>query len=123
MNKVIVSRSLWTSLLLLSLSSCSTPSFPYGTFVSETGSYQLVLNDNGAVTFSEYEAVVTTGTFSINGNELTWETDSYCDERSAGKATYTWRFEDDPLILHVKVEDACADRLFVLDGVAYYLEQ
>ena len=123
MNMSRVNRSICVSLLFLSLFACSSPSFPYGTFVSDSGSDQMVLNADGSFTYSESGTVVTTGTFSIQGNELTWETDSYCDERGAGKATYTWTFEDDTLVLQLKGEDHCSDRRYVLNLAPYHLEQ
>lgn len=123
MNKVCVNWSICILIPLLLLCACSSPSFPYGTFASDSGSYQMVLNDDGSFTYSESGTVVTTGTFSVQGNELTWEVDSYCDEIGAGKATYTWTFEDDTLILQVKGEDQCSDRLFVLNLAEYHLEK
>ncbi len=123
MNKSRVNGSICVSLLLLSLCACASPSFPYGTFASESGTDQMVLNQDGRFTYLESGTVVTAGTFSIQGNELTWETDSFCDEKGAGKATYTWTFENDTLVLQVKGEDRCADRRYVLHGAPYHLEQ
>ena len=122
MNTIRVIGSICMSLLLLLLSACSSPTFPYGTFVSDSGSFEMVLKDDGSFTFSESGTVVTAGTFSLQGNELTWETDSFCDEKDAGKATYTWTFENATLVLDVKGEDQCADRLFVLNHAPYQLE-
>jgi hypothetical protein len=95
--------------------------FPTGRFVAEDADWVLTLDDDGSFTFSESGVVAASGTFSLRGNELTWETDSYCDR--AGKATYTWTFENDTLLLEVKGEDECASRLEVLDDIPYQREE
>jgi len=66
----------------------SGPRFPVGTFVAEAGSWVLTFTDEGEFSFLESGRVDAVGTFSIKANELTWETDSYCDRADAGKATY-----------------------------------
>ena len=100
----------------------SGPSFPAGTFVAESGSWVLQFTDEGEFTFLESGRVDAVGTFSIKADELTWETDSYCDTEGAGKATYTWAFEDGTLLFRVKGEDKCAARLAALDNVSYHKE-
>ena len=100
----------------------SGPSFPVGTFVAESGSWALKFTDEGEFTFLESGRVDAVGTFSIKANELTWETDSYCDRGDAGKSTYTWTFENDALLFQVKGDDKCAARLAVLDNVSYHKE-
>jgi lysophospholipase L1-like esterase len=92
--------------------------FPEGAFAAKDGDWVLAFDDDGTFTFSESGTVAASGTFSIQANELTWETDRYCDR--AGKATYTWTFENDTLLFQVKGEDECADRLAVLDNVSYH---
>jgi hypothetical protein len=91
--------------------------FPTGVFAAKDGAWVLTFDDDGSFTFSESGTAVTSGTFSIRGNELTWETDDYCDR--AGKATYTWTFENDTLSFQVKGKDNCADRLAALDSIPY----
>jgi hypothetical protein len=94
--------------------------FPTGTFTAKDGDWVLTFDDDGSYTFSEYGTVEASGIISIQANELTWETDSYCDPKGAGKATYTWTFEDDVLLFLVKGEDKCVDRSSVIDNVAYH---
>ena len=94
--------------------------FPTGVFAAKDSDWVLTLDGDGNFTFSESGAVAASGTVSIQANELTWETDSYCDPTGAGKATYTWTFEDDVLMFRVKEEDKCVDRLSAIDNVAYH---
>jgi lysophospholipase L1-like esterase len=93
--------------------------FPKGTFSAKDGDWVLVFDNDGSFKFSESGVVAASGNFSVQGNEFTWEADSYCDR--AGIATYTWTFENDTLLLQVKGEDECADRLSVLDNVPYHV--
>jgi hypothetical protein len=111
------------SFLLLPLCACSRSNFPSGTFATKSGSWILTFTDEGNFTFTEFSTIATEGTFSIQANELTWETDSFCDRIGAGKATYIWTFEVDTLLFQVKGEDKCAGRLSVLDNVSYHKEQ
>jgi len=99
------------------LSACARSDFPTGTYESGSGYIQTEFNNDGSFTFSIGGQVMSTGTYSIQGHELIWETDSYCDEISAGKATYTWTFENDTLLFEVKGEDKCADRLIVFSSI------
>ena len=97
--------------------------FPTGVFTARNGFWELILDDDGSFTFSEGTRVEASGTFSIQANEFTWETDNYCDSREAGKATYTWTFEDGILLFQVKGNDKCFDRLDVMDNVPYQIEE
>ena len=92
--------------------------FPTGMFTAKDRDWVITFNDDGSFT-SGFGEIAVSGTFSIQANELTWETDSFCDRR----ATYTWTFEDDTLLFQVKGEDKCSSRLRVLDNVPYYKEQ
>jgi hypothetical protein len=71
----------------------------------------------------DYGEVEARGKFSIQGNELTWETDSYCDQSDAGKATYIWTYENDILQLQVKGKDKCSERYRRVDNFEYKKEQ
>lgn len=120
MNKNYVTTIICVSLLLLLLSSCSKSSFPTGTFVSESGYWGFMLTDNGSWTFSEGGYVAARGAYSIHANEFTFETDSYC---GAGKATYTWTFENDTLLFTVKGKDKCYARFSTMHLIPYHKEQ
>ena len=86
--------------MLILLSACTGSKFPTGTYVSET--FQTEFNDDGSFIFPIGEQVLSKGTYSVQGDELTWETDSYCDEIGGGKAIYTWTFENDTLLFEVR---------------------
>ncbi len=111
-----------TVLLLLLFSACSKPNFPYGTYLSENEFYLFKLNEDGSDIFAYAKSgsVIAEGTHSIKGNEITWETDSYCDEPRSKKASYTWTFEDGVLKFLVKGVDACSSRYKVLNNKSFY---
>ena len=96
--------------LMFLLSACTTLNFPTGSFLSEDGDEQLDFTIDGRFTYYLMGTVDTVGTFSVQGDELTWETDRYCDANGPRKATYTWTFENDTLVFQVKGEDRCYAR-------------
>jgi len=123
MNKRIVIGAICVLLMVITLFACSGPSFPYGTFVSSSGSNKLVLDEDGTYIFSQSGRRISTGTFSVVGDKLTWETDSFCDKLDVGQTTYTWTFEENTLVLAVDVSDRCSSRVRVLNRVSYHLEE
>ena len=86
-----------------------TVTFPIGVFAAKDRDWVFRF-DSGSYTWSESGEVVASGTFSIQGNELTWQTDSYCGNEASMKSTYTWVFENDTLEFQVKGKDNCTDR-------------
>lgn len=63
--------------------------------------------------------VFTEGTYSVDGDRFTWETDSYCSGfgDDAQSATYTWTLDGDLLTMTVDGEDLCTPRVGVIqDG-------
>jgi hypothetical protein len=116
-------------LLLLVLFACSNSSsetnqrFPYGVYTSNPGTDQITLEENGNFTYKVSSSVLTSGTFSVQGSEITWETDSYCDQSGARKATYKWTFNNDILIFNILVQGTCPDRLAVLNLIQYHVEK
>jgi hypothetical protein len=60
--------------------------------------------------------VVTQGTYSIDGDQLTWENDSFCKtvSEAAESATYTWTADGDLLTMIVEGEDLCTVRVRVI---------
>ncbi len=123
MNRHNVNGAICVLFMAISLFACSRPSFPYGTFFSSSGSNRLVLDEDGTFMFSQSGKTISTGTFSIVGDKLTWETDSFCDKLDASPATYTWTYKDNALVLAVDVSDRCSSRVRVLNRVSYHLEQ
>jgi hypothetical protein len=106
-----------------------TTKFPTGTFVTDSGRYQIILTDNDSFTFLESGwgganfSVAARGTYSIHTNEFTFETDSYCDGIGAGKATYTWTYKNDTLSFTIKGEDKCSARLDSMVNDPFHKEQ
>ncbi len=123
MYKRYIIVSICVLLLIFSMYACSTSRNPYGTYTSDSGGYQLELNDDGTFTFLSKGKVESKGTFSLNGNEITWDTDSFCDLQGNGKSTYTWTLKDDTLVMTVQGEDKCSDRQTVIDQFPYHIEK
>jgi hypothetical protein len=96
---------------------------PMGTYSAKDGDYILELGDDNSFTFTENGSYITSGTFSQNGNEITWETDLYCDQLNSGKATYTWTFTNNRILFRMKGTDKCHDRMGVYLGVPYVKQQ
>ena len=109
-------------LLVLILAACASQSFPHGTFAPQFGPYRVTFKDDGSFVFTEGGVVASQGAYSIQGNELTWETDSHCAAQGAEVATYTWSFDNNQLVLKVKGTDDCADRA-PLYSVPWHLQQ
>ena len=87
--------------------------------MAEDGDLVLTFDNEGNFTFLDSGTVAASGTFSVQADELTWETDSYCGNSELMKATYTWTFENDRLLFQVKGKDSCADRRAVVDSIPY----
>ncbi|MGB2964352.1 MAG: hypothetical protein WBB69_10245 [Anaerolineales bacterium] len=103
--------------LMFLLSAYTRSNFPTGSFLSEAGNEQLDFTIDGGFTYYLGGVVDSIGTFSVKGHELTWETDSYCDDE---KATYTWAFENDTLVFQVKGKDKCSARFRSLHNIPYH---
>ena len=99
---------------MLLVCACAEPSFPSGTFVDEYGYKGIDFSDDGHFTVVIDSKRVNEGTFSVQGNNLTWETDRECKESVGAevKATYSWTFKKDTLVFKVIGEDKCSNRLF-----------
>jgi len=101
-----------------------TPStIPFGTYYSERKPYRLIFNADGTWSFLEDQAVMSSGTYSVQDGEVTWLTDSYCDKSGTEPTTYMWTFTDDNLVLKVKGRDTCVSRNRVIDSLQYVLEK
>jgi hypothetical protein len=94
---------------------------PIGKYSHLDDKYILEIGEENSFTFIENGSVAAVGTYSINGNEFTWETDSYCGNDE--KATYVWHYEDNMLSFQLIDKDNCGDRKTVIDGLTYYKEE
>jgi hypothetical protein len=98
-----------------------TSEFPVGVYHepgSTDASGTMVFKSDGTFVLTDgTEAVVSQGTYSTDGDQFTWETDSYCRTVSADaeSATYTWMQDGDLLKMTVDGEDLCSGRLSVIE--------
>jgi len=114
-------KSIFITLLLAGLLvACTSPKFPYGTYVNGAGSTELRFKPDGTFTVNNSGTIDDQGTFSIQGSQFTWETSSYCDP--GGKAAYTWTYQNPTLVLKVNGTDPCPDRRSGIDGIEYRLK-
>lgn len=101
------------------LAACSddgdTGEFPVGVYhmpgaTDAEGTMEFTSDDTFELRFTG--EIVTEGTYSIDGDQLTWETDSFCKEigDDAESATYTWALDGELLTMTVEGEDLCPDR-------------
>jgi hypothetical protein len=96
---------------------CRTNGFQTGTYATSLGLWEMEFREDGTVVvrdpaLGEY-GELDSGTYAVNGEELIFESSIYC-ATDAGKATYTWTFEDGVLALTPVGEDPCAGRAEVL---------
>ena len=96
-------------ILAATLSSCSNKAFPTGTYTT-TGQGSVEYRDDGTMTLWYGDDVVTTGTYSVEKNEIHFLHDTYCDEHYGGDATYKWQYEDGVLTFELIGEDLCDGR-------------
>jgi hypothetical protein len=108
MKKVI-----WTIVFILfvaaTLCACSSDEFPTGTYTFGNH-YTVEYRDDGTMTLWSGDEIVTEGTYSVTDDEVTI-TDSYCNEKNAGSATYKWHHEDGVLTWELIGDDFCKERL------------
>ena len=102
----------WTITFVLfvaaTLCACSNDGFPTGTYTHNQ--YVTEYRDDGTHTLWENDEVVTEGTFSVEGDEVTWIQDSFCDAENEGSATYKWSADDQGLKFELIGEDLCKGR-------------
>jgi len=105
-------KNIWTItcilILAVTLSACSNKAFPTGTYTYGRGKVEY--RDDGTMTLWYGDSVTTTGTYSVENNEIHFLHDTYCDEHNGGSATYTWTHEDGRLSYEVVGEDLCDGR-------------
>jgi len=81
--------------------------------------YDWELRDDGTFVFYAGGEETSTGTYTIEGDQFKFETDTFCDSLNAGKAAYTWSYEDEILYLVAKGPDPCGGRQIAVDHVRY----
>jgi hypothetical protein len=105
-------KILWTITCILfvaaTLCACSNDGFPTGTYRNDSAVTEY--RDDGTITMWDNDEIVTEGTYSVEGDEITWIQDSWCDEENAGSATYKWSADDDGLSFELIGEDLCEGR-------------
>lgn len=90
---------------------------PVGTYSARGGDSILEIGEDNTFAFSKKNGTYnTSGAYATNGNQITWETDSFCDQSDSGLATYTWVSENNMLMFRVIGRDKCLDRLAFLKG-------
>ena len=94
--------------LAAALCACSSNEFPTGSY--RTGEFVAEYRDDGTFTLYENGEVSTEGTYSVEGDEITWIQDSFCDAENAGSATYKWSADDQGLKFELIGEDQCEAR-------------
>ena len=106
-------KILWMIMVFLfvavSLIACSSDEFPYGTY--RNGSAVSEYREDGTFTMWNNDEVVTEGTFSVDGDEVTWIQDSWCDaENTGGSSTYKWTLNERGLRFELIGEEPCLGR-------------
>lgn len=95
--------------------------FPTGKFVPVTatstdGGYIEYKSDGTYVGVDESGDMFTEGTYTVDGDEITFENDSYCADNEP--VTYTFEWEDEVMSFGDNPDDTCADRVqtFAIDS-------
>ena len=106
--KKIIWMIMFVLFVAVSLSACSSDEFPYGRY--RDGSAVSEYREDGTFTMWNNDEVVTKGTYTVKGDELTWIQDSWCDKENAGSATYKWSANERGLRFELIGEDNCQGR-------------
>ena len=124
MNRKYLSIIVCILLMLVAVSACGEPEFPTGTFSIEGGNRKFEFMEDGKWIAREGGAIHTMGTYSVQGNEFTWERDQLCDSSTgkSTKSTYTWTFKSHTLLFEVKGEDKCPMRYIEINSTPLYKE-
>ena len=110
--------------MLVAVSACAESDFPTGTFSAEDGYFKFEFMEDGKWNLQEGGAIRNMGTYSVQGNEFTWERDQGCDSLTgkSTKSTYTWTFKNRTLLFEVKGEDKCDRRFQGINSTPLYKE-
>ena len=96
--------------------------FPLGSFetVHEGEIWVMDFNTNGSWNAHYGGELFTSGTYSISGERITWDTDSYCDQGGVPSvATYRWKIRNDSLTFKLEGEELCLSRKIILEDETY----
>ncbi len=104
--------------LLASMAACSTPKFPYGTYVSADGSSEMHFRSDGTYTAYDGGLLVDQGTFTIQGSQIHWLTSTDCYPQ--GKGIYSWTYRNATLVMKASGADSCPGRQSAIDSVQFH---
>jgi hypothetical protein len=96
-------------------------SFPTGKWTATNSAGEVAVMEyrsDGTWAFTGAGTPISSGTYSADASTIKFVTDSYCKAAGNEQATYTWTHANDQLTLE-KQTDLCADRVGVLDGMAW----
>ena len=108
-------------LVLVAFAGCSSPLFPTGEFTGHLEGQEITLrfDDDGNFVILRNGSEYSGGTYSVEGNQLTWLTDSSCAAPNGETATYTWTLENQTLTFSLVEKDGCMSRLYMLEKLPY----
>ena len=108
-------------LSLLIVSGCASSQFPTGEYTRQLEGQQIsiIFEDNGSFAILRSGRAMSEGTYSNDGNQLTWTSDSSCPAPNDETATYSWILNDQILTFSLVDEDICFSRLYMLEKLSY----
>lgn len=109
--------------ILFAVSSCGTTQDltpdQYRT-IHQGQTWVIDLQSDGSWTGTYGGEVLTSGTYHLEGGQITWLTDSHCEgSGNPGEATYSWRFRNDRLTFTSIGRDPCLSREVILEDEVY----
>lgn len=91
----------------------------YGT-VHQGQTWVIDLKSDGNWTGTFGGELLTSGTYSLEGEQITWLSDSHCEGTGhPGEATYRWKFRNDRLTFTSIGGDPCLSRKVILKDEVY----
>lgn len=113
-----------TLFLLVSLCACAGDKFPTGKFTHlssgvYSNDYDWEERDDGSFVLYANGEEASRGTYTIDVDQFKFETDTFYDSLNAGKAAYTWSYEDEIIYFEAKGHGPCEYRRMAVDYVHY----
>lgn len=91
----------------------------YGT-VHQGQTWVIDLQSDGSWTGIFGGELLTSGTYRLEGDKITWLSDSHCEGTGhPGAAAYRWRFQNGSLTFHSIGRDPCLSRNIILEDEVY----